>query len=111
MAQRDSFAIISREEAFDLVRKFKMRLEERGIPVNHIYIYGSYANGNPRYGSDIDVCVISSAFKNRFEANLMLGREAIEIDSRIEPVAYSPETFQDWIPLVWEIQQNGISLH
>lgn len=111
MAERNSFAIISREEAFDLVKKFKTHLEERGVPVDHIYIYGSYAKGNPRYGSDIDVCVISSSFKNRFESNLMLGREAIEIDSRIEPVGYSPETFEDWIPLVWEIQRTGISLN
>lgn len=111
MAERNSFAIISSEAAFNLVRKFKMRLEERGVPIEHIYIYGSYAKGNPRYGSDIDVCVISPAFKNRFEASLMLRSEAIEVDSRIEPVAYSPETFQDWIPLVWEIQQNGVSLN
>ncbi len=111
MAERDSFAIISREEAFNLANKFKTPLEERGVSVERMYVYGSYANGNPRYGSDIDVCVISPAFTNRFEASLMLRGEAIEIDSRIEPVAYSPETFEDWIPLVWEIQRTGISLN
>lgn len=107
----NSFAIMPREEAFSIAKTFKNHLEKMGIPVQQIYLYGSYAKGNPRYGSDIDICVISPAFEDKFEATLMLGRESIKIDSRIEPVAYHPAKFEDWIPLAWEIKNNGISIN
>lgn len=110
-SNKDFFAVIQRDEVFNIAKHFKNHLEKMGIPVQQIYVYGSYAKGNPRYGSDIDICVISPAFEDKFEATLMLGREAIKIDSRIEPVAYHPGKFEDWIPLVWEIKNNGICIN
>jgi predicted nucleotidyltransferase len=106
-ASKDSFAVISREEAFQIVRDFKKHLEAKAIPVERLYLYGSYCKGKPHYGSDIDVCVISSSFKDRWESNVALRKEAFKVDPRLEAVGYSPEQFQDWIPLVWEIQQTG----
>ena len=110
-SQHDSFAIVPREEVFAIAKKFKEHLEKLGIAVKKMYLYGSYAKNNPQYGSDIDLCIISPNFHDRIEANFFLGREAIKIDSRIETVAYSPEKFEDWIPLVWEIQQTGIEVN
>ncbi|MEK7171595.1 MAG: nucleotidyltransferase domain-containing protein [Patescibacteria group bacterium] len=109
--QQDAFAVMSREDVFQIVKNFKTRLESRGILVQKMYLYGSYAKGNPHYGSDIDICVISPTFKNKFEAELLLSKEGVQIDSRIETVAYTPETFENWIPLVWEIKQNGIVMN
>lgn len=110
-SQKDPFVIIPREEVFAVAKQFKEHLIKMGIPVTKMYIYGSYAKGAPRYGSDIDICVISPTFKDRIEANFLLGREAIKFDSRIETVAYPPEKFEDWIPLVWEIKQHGIEVN
>lgn len=107
-SKEDSFAIISRKEVFVLVKKFKKHLIKIGIPIQKIYIFGSYSNGIPHYGSDIDICVISPIFKDKLESNLLLRREALKVDLRLEPIAYSPEKFQDWIPLVSQIQQTGI---
>lgn len=109
--KRDVFAVIPYEDVLQIVKKFKARLEGKGIPVQKIYLYGSYAKGTPRYGSDIDLCVISPSFKNKFESEILLSRESIQIDPRIETVAYCPENFEDWIPLVWEIKQKGISIN
>lgn len=111
MAARDSFTIMPREEAFSVVRKFKTHLEKMGVVVQKMYIYGSYAKGSPRYGSDIDICVISPSFQDKFESNMLLRREAIKFDSRIEPVAYAPEKFEDWIPLAWEIKRSGVEVN
>jgi hypothetical protein len=33
-----------------------------------------------------------------------------EIDSRIEPVPFCPETFVEEDPLVWEIKKTGLKL-
>lgn len=109
-APKDIFTIMSQDEVFSIAKRFKEHLEKQGIPVEKIYIYGSYAKGNPRYASDIDLCVISPAFEDRLEANLMLRREALKVDPRIEPVGYHPHQFEDWIPLVWEIQRSGAIL-
>lgn len=110
MVTKDSFTVIQQKDVFLLIKKFKEHLEKIAIPVQEIYLYGSYGKGTARYGSDIDVCVISPAFDDRFESNLLLRREAIKIDVRIEPVAYSPEKFEDWIPLVWEIKKTGVAI-
>lgn len=109
-SKQDSSAIISRKEVFALVKKFKTHLIKIGIPIQEVYIFGSYSNGIPHYGSDIDVCVISPVFKDKFESNLLLRREALKVDLRLEPIAYSPEKFQDWIPLVAQIQQTGTAV-
>lgn len=110
VASKDSFAVIPREEAFRIVRAFKKHLEDKAIPVERLYLYGSYSKGTPHYGSDIDVCVVSPSFKDRWEANVLLRKEAFKVNPRLEAVGYAPEQFEDWIPLVWEIQQTGVEV-
>jgi len=40
-------------------------LEEKGIHVDKIVIFGSYAKGKKRKDSDIDIIVVSRNFRNR----------------------------------------------
>jgi predicted nucleotidyltransferase len=47
----------------DIVRKFKTLLERTGIPVRQMILFGSYATGSFTEDSDIDVVVVSDAFK------------------------------------------------
>lgn len=42
---------------------FKSALEAVGIKVDRVILFGSYAKGKARKGSDIDVAVISENFK------------------------------------------------
>jgi hypothetical protein len=50
--------------------------------------------------------------KDRFEEGVRLFKIACEIDSLIEPVPISLESYEKdtWIPLIYEIRVNGIEL-
>lgn len=90
--------------------RYKRLLEQNGIPVACLIIFGSYAHGTPRAESDIDVCVVSKKLgKDRIEEGKRLFLLAMQIDPLIEPVAYSPEQYRrDRLsPLLHEIRNNG----
>ena len=76
-----------------------------------VIIYGSRVSGKARKYSDIDVAVVSPDFgKSNWSAKLF--EIAGEIDTRIEPVAISLESYKNdtWIPLIYEIRTKGVEL-
>ncbi len=101
------------KEIINKLRKFSNSLIRSGIDVDRVILYGSYAKGKVREDSDIDVAVVSRDFgKDRTEEGMLLFRIAGEIDSRIEPIPLSIESYEKdtWVPLIYEIRKNGIDL-
>lgn len=95
----------------EAIQRFLAKLDEHGIRVETAYTFGSYAKGIENRWGDIDVAVVSSDFSNdRFEERIRLMKLASEIDSRIEPVPFRPDTFIDEDPLVWEIKKEGTAI-
>lgn len=47
----------------EAIRKFVEGLEERGIRVEHVYLYGSYARGTWLKTSDVDLIIVSRDFE------------------------------------------------
>jgi predicted nucleotidyltransferase len=104
---------MDRTEVIKIIKKFVETLKHEGIPVDRVILYGSYARGKGRPDSDIDVAVVSKNFgKDRVEEGMALFRIAGKVDSRLEPVPISAEAFENdtWVPLIYEIRQNGINL-
>ena len=102
---------MAKREAVKSIRKFIKALEQEGIAVDRVILYGSYARGKTRPDSDIDVAVISKNFgKDRIEEGMTLFRIAGKIDPRLEPIPISPESYQNdtWVPLIYEIKEKGI---
>jgi uncharacterized protein len=92
------------------VKRFLAALRLRK-QVARAYVYGSQTRGNAREWSDIDVAIVSADFsKDFFEERLILMRLASEIDDRIEPVPFTPETFCSSDPLASEIMRTGIRI-
>ncbi|MDO9351281.1 MAG: nucleotidyltransferase domain-containing protein, partial [Deltaproteobacteria bacterium] len=88
-------------------------LNKKGIHVERALLFGSYASGNARAGSDLDVAIVSPDFgKDRFEEGKMLFQVAWRIDPRIEPIPISSKSFENdtWVPLIYEIRQKGIEV-
>lgn len=101
------------QEIVDVVLNFMKVLREKGIKVEQVFVYGSYASGKVRKDSDIDVAVISPDFgKDRYEEGKLLRQIAWRIDSRLEPVPISKESFlkDNWIPLIYEIKTAGVPI-
>lgn len=75
-----------KKSTLDIVEKFNLVLKKKGINVEKIIIYGSALQKRQRIDSDID--------------------------SRIEPVPISLESYNKdtWLPLIYEIKKKGIEL-
>lgn len=84
-------------------------LGARKIPFENIIVFGSHATGNPRPGSDIDVCVVSSTFDNDYhEALVKLTSAAGDVEGDLDIVAYTPNDLADrYDPLASEIRSHG----
>jgi len=93
------------------VKMFLLKLKESGVSVDSAYLFGSYAKRRSSKFSDIDVAVISSDFSDdRFEEGIKLSVIAGQIDNRIEPIPFTPGSFVENDPLVWEIKKDGIPI-
>lgn len=91
---------------------FSNILHTRGIDVEKIILYGSYAKGTAHRHSDIDLCVVAPEFrKNREEYFKKIWHIAKKIDSTLEPIPFAPEDLGDkYSTLVCEINQHGIPI-
>ena len=94
----------------DLAKKYICELRNMGIHIDTAYLFGSHAKGKVWEGSDVDVCVISSDFgKDYMKDKILLNKAALRVDSRIEPVAYSPADFENkYDALADEVKRFGI---
>lgn len=84
------------------------------MPIDAVYLYGSYANGKPKPYSDVDVAVISPVFgKNIVAEGVMLMEIFEKTGLMIEPRAYSREEYQNATKgtfLYEEIIRKGLCL-
>ena len=92
-----------------LIKKYYQRLLEKGIKVEKIILFGSYAKGSAKEWSDLDLCVVSKDFgKDPHDELVMLMKLTSGIDEMIEPHPYHPNDLKDkWDPLAVEIRKHG----
>lgn len=86
-------------------------LKKDRLPIERVFLFGSYARGRQHAWSDIDLCVVSPRFRDWWEAMryLWLKKDAKKnID--IEPVGFNPKDFNDNISLAQEIRKHGIEI-
>lgn len=80
-----------------IIEKYEEELSRLGIKSRKIILYGSYAKGNPREDSDIDLLVVSDDFKgtNLRERLEILGIAAGRVFEPIEAMGYTEEEIKD----------------
>jgi len=83
------------KEVHKTIIEYKRRLEEMGIKVKKIILYGSFATRNVKENSDIDLVVISDDFKDLdiWERLCLLGRVRIGIRIPMEILGYTEKEF------------------
>ena len=80
----------------EIVKEYKKALQELGINVKRVILYGSFARGRQREDSDIDLVVVSDDFermdlRRRVE---LLGIAAARIMKPIEARGYTPKELE-----------------
>lgn len=100
------------QKIIDEVKNYGRVLEERGIKIGKLIVYGSQAKGKAKSWSDIDLCVVSPQFgKNRFEERVRLMKLSIGAGENIEPHPYNAEDLGNkWDSLASEINKYGIEI-
>lgn len=102
-----------KKEIVKKVNDFVKEIKKHKINVTKVILYGSRVSGKYHEFSDIDVAVVSPDFgKDRYKEGARLFEIASKIDTLIEPVPVSEDSYENdtWIPLIYEIRKNGIEL-
>ena len=74
------------EEVVGIVKLYAEKISSI-IMVKNVYLYGSFAKGNARSESDIDVAVVVDGLDGDFlDTEVLLYRTRRQVDERIEPV-------------------------
>lgn len=98
----------SKSSVINLIKKYIVRLKANNISVEKVLLFGSYIKGTPREDSDIDIAVISSAFKgDRYSDRRFIIPFRRGIDSRIDPIPFTPEDYAEGGILIDEIKSTG----
>ncbi len=95
----------------DIAKKYKMNLESYGVPVDGLYLFGSYANGTENKWSDIDLAVVSPLFGvDSISDRVFLMRIRDEDTKLVEPHPVSTKAFNDINNLLVRNIKQGIKI-
>jgi predicted nucleotidyltransferase len=94
-----------------IIQRYVQELRNNDISVNEAILFGSFVKGTARLESDIDVALISDTFTgDRFDDRRRIVPFRRKIDSRLEPMPFSPSGFAEGGNLVDDIKKTGIKI-
>ena len=104
----DKRKTMTREEALELVRRYKKVISPRFNVEPRVMMFGSYSKGYANPDSDIDVAVIVPTYgDSKFELSKKLWRDVREVSFLIEPVLMAEDR---WSPLYDDVMRTGVAV-
>jgi predicted nucleotidyltransferase len=99
---------MDKAEAINKVKEYKLLLNNH-IPLEKVYLFGSYAKNTNQADSDIDVAIVVSHIEgDYFSIQPLLWKLRRQIDDRIEPILIEREN--DNGDFLCEILKYGIEI-
>ena len=102
--------VTNNETVSNIVLKYIADVK-KAMPIDKVYLYGSYAKGNQRDNSDIDICFFSQAFETRRSLDVLTELFYLKVkydkDVLIEPNAFPISELYNDNPFVKEILRTG----
>lgn len=103
--------LLSKKQIETLVKKLSEKAKEDNMSVQKAFVFGSYAKNKVHAKSDLDLCFVSSKFKDTLKAEAYLRTKLhflnLDYGIPIDIVAYRPEEFKNFSPLIYEIKKRG----
>jgi predicted nucleotidyltransferase len=104
----------TRSEITILIKRYVAALEARGIPVERVILFGSYASGRTHAWSDIDLAVISPKFDSMslLERYEQLGLANRDLQAPLQVMGFSPSQVVNCEPesFLAEILKTGLDV-
>jgi uncharacterized protein len=95
-------------EAINKGKEYSILLKKH-LPVENVYLFGSYAKNTNRTDNDIDVAIVVKKIEGDFfTIQPLLWKLRRQIDDRIEPILLEKDN--DISRFLIEIQRNGIEI-
>ena len=100
---------MDKRDVLEIISQFQKALEGKGIKINKLVLFGSYATGQFREGSDIDVVVISDSFtgKGYWERIDILSDAIYEVFAPVEAVGMTPDEWEKKDSFIADHAGNG----
>lgn len=100
---------MDKESVLKIINKFKVVLQNKGIVIEKLVLYGSYANLTYTTDSDIDLVIVSDSFKDKdyWERLDVISDAICEVFEPIEAVGLTLEEWNNKAYFVVEYAQNG----
>jgi len=97
----------------EIIDRLRNEVEERGIKLQSVILYGSEATGFSREDSDIDVVIVSDDFANKsyWERIDILTEAIFSVSAPIEAVAMTTDEWEHSGSLIAEFARNGDVLY
>ena len=100
-----------RNDIIEKVRDYQKLVKQSSfpMPIESVYLFGSYAKGTAHKDSDIDVALVVNHFEGDFfDVIPPIWRLIEKVDFRIEPVVVARDT--DYAGFLDEIQHTGVKI-
>ena len=97
-----------KSRVYQIINQYLKILRENNLNYSKVYLYGSYAIGNYKDDSDIDLAIVSNDFSGDvIDDQLLLMKLRRKVDLRIEPHPFLTEEFSTSDPFVKTIIETG----
>lgn len=98
----------NKKQVYQIIHQYLRILRENNLNYSKVYLYGSYAQGNYKKDSDIDLAIVSDDFSGDvIDDQLLLMKLRRKLDLRIEPHPFLTEEFSTDNPYVKTIIETG----
>lgn len=100
---------MDKKSVLKVISNFKKAIESKGIKIDRLILFGSYATGKYRDSSDIDIVVISDDFKDKsyWERIDILSSAIYEVFVPIEAIAMTPREWENKESMIVDYAKNG----
>lgn len=99
-------------DIIESVRKFAKEVQDQGVALSEVYLFGSYARGEQREDSDIDVALVADSFVGVSFEDI---KQFIDVTIKkpymlFEYHTFNTKDFETGDPFMDEIKRTGISV-
>ena len=104
--------MLTRNTAIKTVRSYAKEINEAGVNLRKVIMFGSFAKGTQHEWSDIDVALVADNFSGVgfLDRQHFSGIGIKKPYLRIEPITYPTDYFVESDPFIEEIKNTGIEI-